>query len=446
MTRMRAGRCLRSGMIAALAIGSLAQCRDTSGETRLVAPEPSAAKAAPTSGPSVTAASPSYGKQGAVGYRVTIHGSGFEAGSQAVWERNGVADPKIAVRSTEVMSSTELVAAIDIAADAELDLYDVAVMSGRGKGIGTEMFEVTDGTSIGTLGDNTLVRGINSNGAATGFSGTRAFFWDPETWTLVDLGPGHGWDIDEAGVTIVGVSSGHAVVWTRTAAGWRVEALPRDVGIESSRASSVGSDPMSGMATFIAGEERYREGYRPRLWRRGASGWEKVVLPMPVAKGDALANDVNARGQVAGRVMPSRGTPFRVLWEPTGAYLIGTGGQGINDAGTITVLAEGEAASYMELRNGTWTGPHRLPGNCVNAMAVDADGRIAATGCRDGTRASAAVFIPPYDVNGPLFLGGLGDRAEGSVVEAMSPRNGWIGGTAPSRPVRTGVVWNPFAF
>ena len=164
---------------------------------------------------------------------------------------------------------------------------------------------------------------------------------------------------------------------------------------------------------------------------------------MPVAKGDGWANDVNGRGQVAGRVIPARGSAFTLLWEPDGSYVVGPGGQGINEAGTITVFTEAEAATYMELRDGTWTGPHRLPGTCKYAMAADDEGRIVATGCLDGDRATAAVFVPPYDVNGPLFLGGLGDRTDGSWVEAMSPRGGWIGGSAPTRPVKPGVVWNP---
>jgi hypothetical protein len=445
MTRMQAVRCLRSAALIAAAVGSFAQCSDWAGERALVAPDGvRAAKAAATSVPSVTAADPPFGKQGEVGYRVRITGSGFEPGAQASWERNGVPDPKLTVRSTEYVSSTELVATIDIASDAELDLYDVAVMSGRGKGIGTEMFEVTDGTSIGTLdGSNTLVRGINSSGQATGYSGTQTFFWDPATWTMTDVGPGNGWDIEEAGNRIVGVSGSHATLWTRTATGWLKEMLPRDAAAISSRAGSIGSDPVTGEAIFIAGEERFREGHRPRLWRRTPSGWVKIVLPLATAKGNGSAHDVNGRGQVVGRVMPSKGSPFGVLWEPDGTYLIGPGGQGINPAGTITVFTENEVAYYMELRNGTWTGPHRLPGSCAYALAVDDAGRIAATKCVDGDRTVGALFVPPYDENGPMYLGGLGDRTDGSWIEAISPRNGWLGGTAPTRPVKPGVIWNP---
>src|SRR3712207_454981 len=174
MMRMHAIRFLRSAVVLAAAC-SIARCTATGGERALVAPaDPSAARAVGTTAPTVSGANPSYGRQGEVGYHVTIIGSGFEPGAQATWERGGVADPKVRVTSTDYVSSTELVATIDIASDADLALYDVAVTSGRGKGIGTEMFEVTDGTSIGTLNsDNTLVRAINSSGQATGFSGSR---------------------------------------------------------------------------------------------------------------------------------------------------------------------------------------------------------------------------------------------------------------------------------
>lgn len=78
-------------------------------------------------GVSVTAADPAYGEQGAVGLTVRVLGSGFDDGSRASWERVGVADPKIKVNSTTFVSSSELRANIDIAADAALAFYDIAV-------------------------------------------------------------------------------------------------------------------------------------------------------------------------------------------------------------------------------------------------------------------------------------------------------------------------------
>jgi hypothetical protein len=432
---LQAFRVLRSAALVAAA-ASLARCTGTSGDGPVTAPPDfNAAKAGASAAPTVTAANPSYGEQGDLGRRVTITGSGFEPGATAAWERGGAADPKIQVHSTEYVSSSQLVATIDIAADAELALYDVAVMTTRGKGIGTEAFEVTQATSIGTLdGSNTLVRGINSRGEATGLSGGRAFFWDPAAARMLDLGPGEGWDIDEAGAVIVGSSSSHAAVWTNVAGVWQMRALPRSASVRSSRASSVGSDPLTGEAVFIGGVD----GNRPVLWKKSTSaGWDRIALPLPPGLSSAIVNDVNARGEAVG---------VGVFWQPTGpttwTAVAGSGGQGINSDGTISVFSHGGVAAYARrLPDGTWSEPILLLG-CAYAMAVDDDDRIVGTRCLDGDRYTGAVFVPPYD--GPQYLGGLGDRTEGAWVEAVSPRNGWIGGTAPTRPVKPGVVWNPF--
>jgi hypothetical protein len=97
----------------------------------------------------VKSAEPSDGMQGQRLY-VRVFGSGYNATAVAAWERNGAADPKIMVHATTFVSSSELVADITIAEDAEIDLYDVSVEiiatdGSRKKGIGTEKFEVRDG-------------------------------------------------------------------------------------------------------------------------------------------------------------------------------------------------------------------------------------------------------------------------------------------------------------
>lgn len=97
-------------------------------------------------GPSVTATSPASGREGEVGLVVSVLGSGYAAGAQAAWERNGVPDPKISVQSTAFISSTELRATISIAPDADIALYDVSVTVNGKKGIGTELFTVTSST------------------------------------------------------------------------------------------------------------------------------------------------------------------------------------------------------------------------------------------------------------------------------------------------------------
>ena len=104
------------------------------------------AKPGDSDGPVVSQADPSSGRQGDVQLEVRILGSGFDQTAQAVWERDGRSDPKIVTLSTRFVSSAEVVATIDIALDAALDLYDIAVYvgigDGRKKGVGIEMFRV----------------------------------------------------------------------------------------------------------------------------------------------------------------------------------------------------------------------------------------------------------------------------------------------------------------
>src|SRR5690349_15363596 len=142
---------------AALLLGSLG-CAD---DARVAVPPtaPLFGRVAST-GPAVTAATPPYGDQGQVGERVTITGSGFAPGAVASWQRNGDST-KVHVTNTQYVSSTQLIATIDIAPDADLAFYDVAVTnSDRKKGIGTELFEVTTAVSLGSLGGNTNANAV----------------------------------------------------------------------------------------------------------------------------------------------------------------------------------------------------------------------------------------------------------------------------------------------
>ena len=88
---------------------------------------PSAAMAGKVSGVTVTAASPSFGKQGQTNEAVTITGSGFATDAQASWLRNGVVDTTITVISTQVVSSTTLIATITISPKSPVDFRDVRV-------------------------------------------------------------------------------------------------------------------------------------------------------------------------------------------------------------------------------------------------------------------------------------------------------------------------------
>jgi uncharacterized delta-60 repeat protein len=94
---------------------------------------------------SVTAADPPTGEQGTLNLSVIIKGKGFKNGAKANWYKTGTTDPSgVNVKSTQYVSSTQLVATIDIADTAALAAFDIQVANTDGRtGKGTELFSVT---------------------------------------------------------------------------------------------------------------------------------------------------------------------------------------------------------------------------------------------------------------------------------------------------------------
>jgi uncharacterized delta-60 repeat protein len=94
---------------------------------------------------SVTAADPPTGEQGTLNLNVIIKGKGFKNGAKAKFYKTGTTDPAgVNVKSTQYVSSTQLVATIDIADTAALAAFDIQVMNTDGRtGKGTELFSVT---------------------------------------------------------------------------------------------------------------------------------------------------------------------------------------------------------------------------------------------------------------------------------------------------------------
>ena len=283
-----------------LGLAVMAACADPDSPLR-----PDAAKV--PSGPAVTAADPSYGRQGAAGLPVTITGSGFDQGSRASWERNGATDPKIAVVATQFVSSTQLIATIDIASDANLALYDVAVTTSLGrKGIGTEKFEVS--TALAIAGTESAF-GANERGEFAGRVGPPGAFYWSDAAGLVTVGtPGRAFDISEDGLTLTGftgVCCQGAFVQMNVNGAWNLAVLPRDpAGSAYSSARAIASDPATGAAVIVGGLEAYlasggnfsQAKARPRLWLAGAGGWTRVELPSPGGTTDSPLFDVNASG------------------------------------------------------------------------------------------------------------------------------------------------------
>jgi len=92
----------------------------------------------------VTSADPPSGAQGTVNLNVRIKGKGFKQGSVASFLVTGTENPGgIVVNNTQFVSSTELIANIDIADTAELANFDIVVYSNGRTGKGIELFAVT---------------------------------------------------------------------------------------------------------------------------------------------------------------------------------------------------------------------------------------------------------------------------------------------------------------
>jgi hypothetical protein len=121
----------------------------------------------------VTSAVPASAPQGTVNLNVSIGGSGFKKGAKANFFRSGTADPGgIGVNQTTFISSTELVANIDIADAAVISKFDIEVLSNGRRGKGTELFAVTEkGNSLASLipVEAVLQDGINDKIRSDGF-------------------------------------------------------------------------------------------------------------------------------------------------------------------------------------------------------------------------------------------------------------------------------------
>jgi hypothetical protein len=412
-----------------------------------------AARAA--AGISVTAADPPYGNQGQTTKQVRVFGSGFASGDQASWERNGIADPKIQVLSTQFVSAGELLATINIALDAVVAFYDIAVLRpGRKGGIGTMLFEVTQATPIEAT---ETAFGVNSAGETVGRIGPPGAFHFTPPAGLVALGaPGRAFDISEDGNAVVGftgVCCAGAFLFERSGASWVQTVLPKGAAPWAT-AKAIGSDATTGALVLIGGMLGYgynqNLGRKPAVWLPGPPGWTLVPLPTPGS--DDIVDDISSNGTVVGSANGKA-----AIWEQTGpaswalitAGAAGSRAWGINSSGTLAVgaiAATGKTtvASYWQRSGAGWGSAIPLPGGCSDARAVDDAGSIAANGCVDGSRRTAALIRAPYTSADITFLGGLGDAKNAATVEGMSRTDGWLVGAAKLKSVMTGVYWQIF--
>ena len=411
---------------------------------------PSFAKAA--AGPSVSAANPASGHQGAVTLDVDITGSGFDLGSRASWQLNGVTYPKITVNGTRFNSSTSLTANITIAADAATTTYDIAVVTEGGKkGIGAEMFTVTLAVALPGLTEG---RAISDGGIVAGANGADVMAWSPTSGVSLVAANAMVWDIDRNGRTIAGKdAAGKPVIWTSATAtpgSWTATTMS-DLG-EGGAVRGVASDA-GGDAVLLTGNAFSGINKNAIVWTRTASGWQQRINRLPPGLVNAWGQAINARGQVVG--MDGSGCCTAVYWdslgEPTKLLPLAktnAAAYSINGDGTISVGNSGTQAVYWRRTlsggvYGPWSGAIALETTSTicgrnagsNAYDVNAAGTIVVGG-------SCGVAVAWRLSNGVVtsrdVLQGLGPPNQGVVYginDAPAPR------AAGSAKNAAGVYW-----
>lgn len=310
----------------------------------------------------VDATDPPGAEQSTFNLNVTVTGSGFEDDAQATFTHQDDPDG-ITTNSTTFVSSSKLVANIDVANDALVALWDVEVRnfrSGR-KGIGSELFDVCqkgcgkprsgipyDVTDLGALPPNSRSRawGMSINGLGqiqlVGSSWDRQdVFDDPTLWTVdveggvtvaaLGMPPGADGDQDYAApkaITSTGIAVGTSsvgpVYWDASGA----NLLPVGAGVSGGRAEDVAL--LGGGAVIIVGSRDTSP--------REAVVWLDFVLqpalPPHFDGAPSAARAVNSQGTVAGYSYRNA-----VVWHNTG------GNYQVCDLGSGTVYGISEPPS-----------------------------------------------------------------------------------------------------
>jgi hypothetical protein len=412
----------------------------------------SAAKGGGTTGPSVASASPTYGDEGTT-IDVHVFGSGFASGAQATWLLHGVADPThVRTNKTTFISSTEIVANITIASDAQVALWDVQVALAGGKnGVGSELFEVTSAQVLGpgTTGGDALVYGISELGQVVGNgrpSGTRTAFVYDDISGMVALGPGEAWAIDPLGTIAVGRDGNlSAAAWVQqSAATWTMEHLPTlPFSVNSHTTSAaraadntllVGGADDSALST----KPNTPDYNRPVVWRRSGGVWsmpQRYTLPSGALRGSV--HSVNGNGQASGII---DGFAAGAVWDnPTAVARLDGFGNSINPAGTL-VVGEVPVSGFDRNTSNTvpvfwWRNPAtgawtttgtRLPSlagaTCAfgKVHGINSAGILVGTSCNSAGQIQATVWrldfsgATPVLIAGPIGLPGLGPGPKNS--------------------------------
>jgi hypothetical protein len=441
---MPAGRAfVRFGCLALMLI--VAGCSDPASPTSGAAATPLAGKAPPSSAPTVTSTLPSEATRDTT-LDVQITGSGFDSGSRASFERNGVVDPRVRVNSTRFVKSTSIVANVTIAADAETEFYDVAVVTGGGKkGIGTELFAVTV-RPIGLLGGD-RVTALNSLGEAVG--------WGPRSKACNDLSTPMFWGADGTPVAlplgtfcggtpnaingsgvILGALFGGAPnasgLWTPTGSGYTLQEIPP---------APDGYRPITGNINDAGEVTGWGQGGAKLFWWSASTGW----IPMRVPEGATACqvfDAINNLGAIAGKCSIGGNAFDGYYWadhNATPTLLPRPGATGdvnphdINDAGVIVGYLYGSSTRAVKWTpSGSGYTVSFLPDLGIKsaAYAIAQDGTVSGYITRTNGFARPAL----WSAAGELIVLGLnknGDTGEATDV-AVTPTGIVVGGVLTS--------------
>ena len=447
-------------VFATVAVAGCDSSRDPSGPAR----DPRAmlsgavtARATGVTGVTVTTANPSFGAQGQANERVTITGTGFTPDSKAAWLRNGVVDTTITVTSTEYVSSTMLTATISISSKSAVDYRDIKVTAsaGRTQGIGSLLFEVTQGVQVA---GTSWIRSINDHGEATGTlaGGNGVFFYSVATGQLETVSTtGTGYDVSPAGTTIVGeggTGGGFPYVYTRTAPGtWQAAALPIDASAVAGTARALLADA-TGQVVQIAGAEFYpntRSGSASSAviwtWQASTGSWQRTALPGAggVVRHRALSNT----GILGGTASVGR-TLGAAVWMPNGSggytmTSLATLGavNGVRADGGLLVGFTSTPVYWRAQTGGTWSAPITVPGGCSSVKDIADAGRVILNDCPLTTKGQtfAAYADAPY---GSLSrLGGLGPKSNVGFASGISHSGHYASGYADVNSQSVGIYW-----
>ena len=418
----------------------------------------------------VTSTTPAFGDQGTT-VDVHILGSGFTAGAQAKWLLNGVADDHVHTNSTTYISSSELVANITIASDAQTAFWDVQVSLSNGKnGVGSDCFEVTSAEVLGTgsTGGDMLIEGISEQLQVVGYSGSVIGFVYDDAGGWVNLGKTRQLAVDPWGTLAAGVDENFVpTVWIRQSPStWVAEQLPELPSSNGARVEGAARAPdgtvlLAGLDDSALSTQRNAPHYyHAVLWRQSGSGWAApITYALPAGSVQGHATDVNGRAQIAGVLDGGSGG---AVWEDsvTPTRLDGLA-QAINESGTLVVGSRSGTPVYWwrDPATNTWhtTGvplPSIASTACTGSSASDVNsaGVIVGSTCNADGKLQGTVWLldlsgaTPVLVGNPTALPGLGTKSttatDVSIAEAVTESAPYVvAGGARSNGTRLAVRW-----